>query len=144
ETIAQICQELPQAVSRFKSPNLTQITQSIQEKIAQKQQILNQLPGLIQQQILDPETAQLRAYKLQTEIAQLQQQFNQLPPGELTNLTQAIALPQFWLDLSETERRFYFREFIQQIQLIRPDLATVTPPDSTPPPSWKIGLKFVF
>ncbi|MEB3250217.1 MAG: recombinase family protein [Merismopediaceae bacterium] len=144
ETIAQICQELPQAVSRFKSPNLIQITQGIQEKIAQKQQILNQLPSLIQQHILDSETAQLRAYKLQTEIAQLQQQFNQLPPGELTNLTQAIALPQFWLDLSETERRFYFREFIQQIQLIRPDLATVTPPDSTPPPSWEIALKFVF
>ncbi len=144
QTIAQICQELPLAVGRFRSPNLPQITQGIQAKITQKQQILNQLPGLIQQQILDPETAQLRAYKLQTEIAQLQQQFNQLPPGELTKLTQAIALPQFWLDLSEIERRFYFREFIQQIQLIRPGLSTTMLSTPHSPKDWKIALKFVF
>ncbi len=40
-------------------------------------------------------------------------------PVNLRSVAQAVSIPQFWLDLSEVERRFYFREFIQQIQIIR-------------------------
>ncbi|HIK09249.1 MAG TPA: recombinase family protein [Oscillatoriaceae cyanobacterium M33_DOE_052] len=89
--------------------------------IAAKEQILAQLPDLCAKGILDPETAELRAYKLRTEIAQLQNQRAQLPPVNLGETFRTISLAQFWLDLSEAERRFYFREFIQQIQIVRAD-----------------------
>ena len=69
--------------------------------------------------ILDSETAKLRAYKLRTEISELQAKLAILPPVNLYSVAQAVSIPQFWLDLSEVERRFYFREFIQKIQIIR-------------------------
>ena len=64
-------------------------------------------------------TADLRAYTVKTEIAQLQQQLAQLPPVNLKELSQAVTIPQFWEGLSEPERRFFFREFIRDIQVIR-------------------------
>jgi hypothetical protein len=76
------------------------------------------LPNLIETGILDPETAKLRAYKLRTEISQLQAKLAILPPVNLRSVAQAVSIPQFWLDLSEVERRFYFREFIQKIEII--------------------------
>jgi hypothetical protein len=42
-----------------------------------------------------------------------------LPPANLRAIAQVISLPQFWLDLSESERRAYFREFLRQIVLER-------------------------
>ena len=58
---------------------------------------------------------------------------NQLPPANLQAIAQTITIEQFWLDLSEAERRFYLREFLEQIQ-ISPKLQ----------PGWKIQLKFIF
>jgi hypothetical protein len=57
----------------------------------------------------------------------------QLPPGNLQAIAQAVSLPQFWLDLSEAERRFYFREFIKQIEIMRQESK-----------SWSVQLKFIF
>ncbi|MCY7278155.1 MAG: recombinase family protein, partial [Phormidesmis sp. CAN_BIN44] len=71
-------------------------------------------------------------YTLRTEIAQLQDKLAQLPPANLRAIAQTVSIPQFWLDLSEPERRFYFREFIRQIDLIR------TKAD------WTLKLIFVF
>ncbi|MGB3239215.1 MAG: recombinase family protein, partial [Geitlerinemataceae cyanobacterium] len=60
----------------------------------------------------------------------------QLPPVNLRETAQAVSIPEFWLDLSETERRFYFREFIRAIEIHRdsPDL----------PQDWHLQIQFIF
>lgn len=135
KTIDQICQDLPTAVAKLQSPDHTikqNIKPNINAAIAEKEQILHQLQDLCARQILDEETKQLRAYKLRTEISQLQRQLAELPPVNLRETAQAISLPQFWLDLSESERRFYFREFIRQIQIDRQNT------------SWQLRICFIF
>ncbi len=131
-TIERICDDLPRAVAEANMPDMNLIKQGIGGAIAAKQAILTQLPGLIESGILDTESADLRAYTLRTEIAQLQGKLAQLPPVNLRAIAQTVSIPQFWLDLSEPERRFYFREFIRQIDLIR------TKAD------WTLKLIFVF
>jgi len=133
KTIDRICEELPQTVAQLNLPNLEEIKQGINLEIEKKKGIIEQLNNLIEQEILDKETAQLRRYKLSTEIAQLQNQRDRLPPGDLKVIAQAVSLPQFWLDLSEAERRFYFREFIQQIEILR-----------NSPKNWQLKLVFIF
>lgn len=135
-TINTICQDLQQAVSELSLPDLDKIKAQIQQKINQNKQILNQLPELTQTGILDPQTADLRTYKLRTELSQLQASLAELPPVNLSSVAQAVSIPQFWLDLSESERRFYLREFIQQIQIIRSF--------ETSPPNWSVKLVFIF
>jgi len=90
------------------------------------------LPLLIESGVLDAETYQLRTYKLHTEISALQAKLATLPPVNLRSVAQAVSIEQFWLDLSESERRFYFREFIRSIELIRQDT------------EWQLQLIFIF
>ncbi len=116
EAIASVCRDLPQAVAQMPTGDFGA---EIRAKIATNQDILAQLPDLEARGILDPETAQLRRYKLQTEIAQAQAQLAQLPPMNLGAIAQTVSIPQFWWDLSEAERRFYFREFIREIEIHR-------------------------
>ncbi|MBE9067543.1 recombinase family protein [Leptolyngbya cf. ectocarpi LEGE 11479] len=118
KTIEAICMELPKAVEQIRPPSENPKGQ-LATAIASKQAILEQLPQLVTQGILDQTTADLRTYSVQTEIAQLQQQLAQLPPVNLKELSQAVSIPQFWEGLSEPERRFFFREFIRDIQIIR-------------------------
>ena len=131
-TIKMICTELPTAVAEIDLPDMEGIKDRIKDAIATQQNILSQLDGLVASGILDTETAELRAYKLRTEIAQFQDRLAQLPPVNLRETAQAVSIPQFWLDLSESERRFYFREFIRQIQLIRRD------------DGWHLQIQFIF
>lgn len=132
QTIEQICQTLPVAVAQLQLPDVDGIQQSLNAQIAAKQTILQQLPELVESGILDCETADLRAYKVRTEMATLQSKLAQLPPVNLKTLAQVISISQFWLDLSEAERRFYFREFIRQIQILRQGEA------------WQVHLLFIF
>jgi len=132
QTIERICEDLPRAVAAMSLPDMDGIKQGIGAAIAAKQAILAQLPLLVESTVLDQETADLRTYKVRTEIADLQAKLAQLPPVNLKALAQAVSIPQFWLDLSEAERRFYFREFIRQIDLIREDQA------------WQLKLVFIF
>ncbi|WP_416671103.1 recombinase family protein [Egbenema bharatensis] len=132
QTIQQICQTLPQAVADTALPDVDRIKQGWLAEISAKQDILKQLPDLVESGILDPETAQLRSYKLQTEIAALSTRLDQLPPVNLKTIAQVVSIPQFWFDLSEAERRFYFREFIQHIQIDRHDSG------------WAVQLVFIF
>lgn len=121
--ITQICQDLPQAVSELQAgtePGPDQGPSSagvLQPQIDQKEAAMAQLPDLVKTGILDPESADLRRYTLRGEISRLQDQIAQLPPVNLQELSQAVAIPQFWLDLSESERRFFFREFIRDIRI---------------------------
>ncbi|MGL5082710.1 MAG: recombinase family protein [Microcoleaceae cyanobacterium] len=131
-TIQRVCEDLPCAVAQLNLPDMGIVKTRIDQAIADKQAILDQLPQYIETGVLDPETANLRAYKLQIEIAEFQDKLAQLPPVNLQQTAQAVSLPQFWLDLTETERRFYFREFIRQIDLIREGK------------SWQLEIKFVF
>jgi DNA invertase Pin-like site-specific DNA recombinase len=118
-TIQRICEDLPKAVAGVELPDMQGIKQRLADLIASKQSAITQLPPLIASGILDQPTADLRTYTLRAEMAQLQDQLAQLPPVDLQATTQTVSLPQFWLDLSEPERRFYFREFIRQIFLHR-------------------------
>ncbi|MFQ3615699.1 MAG: recombinase family protein [Cyanobacteriota bacterium] len=118
-TFDRICEDLPRLVSGTPLPEVEQMQQAIATQIGTRQTWLAQLPDLVQQGILDQQTADLRAYTLRTEIARLQAQIDQLPPANLRAIAQVISLPQFWLDLSESERRAYFREFLRQIVLER-------------------------
>ncbi len=133
QTIERICQDLPLAVAQMQGPNLEVIKQTCQADIQTKEGILLQLPTLEEQGILDQETAALRRYKLNQEIAQIKTKLAQLPPVNLQAIAQAVSLPQFWLDLSEAERRFYFREFLQKIEIIRSEGQT-----------WQLKLGFIF
>jgi DNA invertase Pin-like site-specific DNA recombinase len=118
-TIQTICQELPRAVAGMNAPSLDGVKQSLNSQIDQKQDILAQLSTLTATGVLDAETAELRAYKLRTEISQLRSRLAALPPVNLQAIAQAVSIPQFWNDLSEAERRFYFREFIRHIEITR-------------------------
>lgn len=132
QTIERICEDLPRAVAGVDLPDVGTMKQGINGAIAAKQAILSQLPPLVTSGVLDQETADLRAYKLRTEMAVLESKLAQLPPVNLQAIAQTVSIPQFWLDLSEPERRFYFREFIRQIELVR---------EGT---SWKLKLGFIF
>lgn len=132
QTIEVICRDLPLAVAELTMPDMEGIKGGIVSEIAAKQEIIDRLPILTEEGILDVETAELRSYKLRTEISELQSKLAQLPPVNLRSIAQAVSLPQFWLDLSESERRFYFREFISQIEIIRQDT------------TWQIQIVFIF
>lgn len=132
QAIEKICQALPQAIAAANIPDMTPIQQSLTAQIEAKQKILQQLPALISSGVLDAETAELRVYKLRTETATLQAQIAQLPPANLQTIAQVVSIAQFWRDLSETERRFYFREFLREIQIERDGKC------------WQVNLKFIF
>jgi DNA invertase Pin-like site-specific DNA recombinase len=131
-TIQRICADLPPAIATANLPNLDGMKSGIAGAIAAKQGILTQLAPLVTQGILDQATADLRAYNLRTELATLQAKLTQLPPENLAAIAQTVSIPQFWFDLSESERRFYLREFLRQITLTR-DLKT-----------WSLKLIFAF
>ncbi|MCJ8283168.1 MAG: zinc ribbon domain-containing protein, partial [Rivularia sp. ALOHA_DT_140] len=118
-TIEKVCRDLPQAVEKINFPFFDEVKNNLTEAIIRQQKILDQIPALVETDILDEETAKLRTYKLRTEISELQAKLAILPPVNLRSVAQAVSIPQFWLDLSETERRFYFREFITKIEIIR-------------------------
>jgi DNA invertase Pin-like site-specific DNA recombinase len=119
KTIEIICRDLPLAVSGINFPQLDTIKNGLNDQINHQQKILEKLPNLIETGVLDVETAKLRSYKLRTEISQLQAKLGVLPPVNLRSVAEAVSIPQFWLDLSEVERRFYLREFIRKIDIIR-------------------------
>jgi len=108
---------LPIAVSQVGMPNMDGFKAQISQEIVDKQQTIDRLPALIDSGILDLETVELRTYKLKVEISQLQDRLAAFPPVNLQSLAQAVSIRQFWLDLSEPERRFYFREFIRAIEI---------------------------
>lgn len=133
KTIERICEDLRPTVEQLNLPNLEAIKDIVANNINRKKDTINSLYELVKQGILDEQTADLRVYKLKTEIADLQNKSAQLPPGDLKIIAQAVSMAQFWLDLSEAERRFYFREFIRQILIVRPSEK-----------AWQLKLVFIF
>lgn len=123
QIITQICRELPPAVGLRgrDGDGPSAIAQGLRTEIQTQKTILAQLVQLERQGILDSHTQQWRSHQIQQTLGQLENRLAQLPPPNLQNIAQAISLPQFWQDLSESERRFYFREFLQRIDWIRDD-----------------------
>lgn len=130
-TIATVCDRLTTAIEQLPLPDQSH-KQALLEQINQKELILTQVQGLLKDGILDRESTQIRTFNLEVELSQLRSQLSNFPPVNLIETSQAIAIPEFWLDLSETERRFYLREFIQSIEIARTDQ------------DWELSLKFVF
>jgi DNA invertase Pin-like site-specific DNA recombinase len=141
QAIQRICTDLLPAIQQAALPDVDGIKQNLGTQISTKQAALTQLPSLVETGILDDETANLRTYQLKTEIAALQSRLAQLPPVNLKATAEAVSIPQFWLDLSESERRFYFREFIQQIRLVRSDPAEAEADSLN---TWSLELSFMF
>ena len=131
-TIVAVCRDLPRAVEMMNFSQLDALKNSLSQQSDRLQEILTQLPALVETGILDPETAKLRAYKVHTEISALAAKLATLPPMNLRSVAQTVAIPQFWLDLSETERRFYLREFIRKIEIIRQNK------------NWELQIIFIF
>ena len=133
--VADICRVLPQAVAQLSARAVTGAPApgtQLQSQIDAKEAVLAQLPDLEAAGILDADTAALRRYKLRGEVSVLHQRLAQLPPVNLQELSQSVSIPQFWLDLSEAERRFFFREFIRNIQIVRQE------------DQWQVELVLVF
>jgi DNA invertase Pin-like site-specific DNA recombinase len=135
EVINKICREFPLLTKNINTPDSALIKQQLETKIKDNQEILNKLKTLVIENILDEETASIRNYKINIEIAQLKQKIAQLPPDSLQNIASTISNPQFWHDLSQTECRFYLREFIKAIKII---------PINTNFKKWEIALDFIF
>ncbi len=131
-TIEYICDNFPTKVKSFDPKQIELYKNNIQKQIIKKQEISEQLSSLVQETILDEQTAQLRRYNLNIEISQLRSQLEQLPPENLKNIAEAVSLPRFWEDLSEAERRFYFREFIRQIYI-----------EQTSKVEWNLEITFI-
>lgn len=112
-TIDRICTDLPIAVNQIGMPNLDGFKAKISQEIVEKQQKIESISARLDRR----ETVDLQIYKLKTEISQLQDRLAAFPPVNLQSLAQAVSIRQFWLDLSESERRFYFREFIRAIEI---------------------------
>ncbi len=132
KTVERICQDLPNAIAGLPLPPLDRIKAGLFAAVEAKQGALEQLDGLVAQQILDEQTSSLRAYTLKTEISAIQDKIAQLPPVNLIETVKTVSIPQFWQDLSETERRFYLREFIRAIEIVRDEQ------------DWSVCLKFLF
>jgi DNA invertase Pin-like site-specific DNA recombinase/predicted metal-binding protein len=135
KTISIVCRDLPLAVAGVNFPQLDAAKNQLSGKVTRQQEIIQQIPALIESGILDPETAKIRLYQLNTEISTLTAKLDSLPPVNLTSIVQAVSIPQFWFDLSESERRFYLREFIQHIQLIHQNRQNNT---------WELSIVFIF
>ncbi|NEQ44177.1 MAG: recombinase family protein [Leptolyngbya sp. SIOISBB] len=132
QTITAICTEFPQAVQDLQAPPVGAIKANLATQVAAKEAHLNQIEQLQQQGILDPASADLRRYTLRGELSALEQKRSQLPPENLSTIAQTLGSPEFWQDLSESERRVYLREFIQTIWIDRADT------------DWQVRIQFVF
>lgn len=133
QAINKVCLELPAAVAQLNLANKLSRENQLRQKLAAKQEVLAKLPVLLAEEILDRETFYLRKYKISTEISQIENQIAQFPPQNLAAIASTVSIPQFWLDLSEAERRFYFREFIKQIAIVRHSDR-----------DWSLKLQFIF
>ncbi len=117
QVITTICTELPQAVQQLGKKPPQQLHQQFAAEIMHYEGIQTQIKELLAQGILDQESANLRLINLNQQISGLRNKMAQLPPTDLSTIFRNITLPQFWADLSESEQRFYLREFLTMITL---------------------------
>lgn len=117
--IHQVCESLPQAAAQVNATALASRQQDLAAALQAQASAQSQITTLVKAGILDADIGRWQCYQWQTRTSALQAQQAQLPPVNLQELAQAVAIPQFWLDLSEPERRFFFREFMRRVWLHR-------------------------
>lgn len=117
QVIRRICHDLPQRVSQAKLPNIEKIKSQFQIEIDAAETRLLEISDLCDRGVLDSTTAQICAYQIRAQMGILQNNLSQLPPASLSTIARSVSIPEFWRDLSESERRFYFREFLKMITL---------------------------
>ncbi len=115
--IKAITQELPPALSSAPLSQIELARSRLAETIQAQSDLIPKIQELLASGVLDQETATLRLNNIYREVARLEAELSQLPPPNLKAIVANLAISQFWLDLSETERRFYFREFLHSIKL---------------------------
>lgn len=115
QIIDLICTQLPQKLNNWDATPLAGIKAQIEGQIAHNEGILAQLPALEQQGILDASTHHYRRFQLEQDNTTLLAQLEQFPPADLPQVARNLSIRPFWDDLSEIERRRYFREFIHQV-----------------------------
>jgi len=115
--IEAVSRELPRALSAVPLSRIELVRSQLTERIQAQTRLIPKINELQVANVLDHETAALRLNNIYREVAKLEDQLSQLPPPNLQAIAANLAIPQFWLDLSETERRFYLREFLRGIKL---------------------------
>lgn len=134
-TINKICEQLPLLTQNCQGENPQCIKEKLSKKIEEKENLLLTINQLIKEEILDEETGSIRKYKIKQEISEIKQNIAQLPPDKLSQISTALSNPQFWLDLSATECRFYLREFVKKIKIM---------PMNEGNKNWQIMVEFIF
>ncbi|AFZ54913.1 recombinase family protein [Cyanobacterium aponinum] len=135
KVIENICNSFKEIKNQEQMPNIEQIKNYLLTEINQKKRVITQIEKLLEEKILDEETAKIRTYKIKQDIGVLKQQIAKLPPNSLNTIANTLSLPQFWYDLSSSEKRFYLREFVKIIEII---------PQNNYPQKKDIQLNFVF
>lgn len=67
--------------------------------------------------ILETQEAKKITYRLKEKMSKIQQKVDQMPPNTLEVIAKSLSNPQLWYDLSNSEKRFYLREFIDTIEV---------------------------
>lgn len=115
KVIQLICEQLPERTRQFNPIPLEEWRSKLGSQIEGNERILDNLDQLQAEGVLDPVSLQQRRYHLRSENALLTQQLEQLPPSNVADIAQTLSIVPFWQDLTESERRSYFREFLQTI-----------------------------
>lgn len=119
-TIQAVCQQLPERTSNLDSVPIDSIKSRIELQIERnKVEIvtLDTEPAPEEMPTESDRDRQLQRYLLEGENAKLGEKRDQLPPGNLAAIAQAVSIEPFWRALSESEQRAYLREFIKQISI---------------------------
>ncbi len=117
QMIETICRILPERIEGINSDGLDQARRGIDAELNQNDAILKQLENLQKSGILDESVIRQQRYQIEAAQSRLLDRLNQLPPQGLEELTQTLSIEPFWQDLTESERRSYFREFIRSAQI---------------------------
>jgi hypothetical protein len=115
KVIQLICEQLPERTRQFNPIPLEERRSTLGSQIQKNEATLQHLDHLQQEGILDDLSLHQRRYHLRAENAVLTQYLEQLPPSNVADIAQTLSIVPFWQDLTESERRSYFREFLQTI-----------------------------
>ena len=119
-TIQAVCQQLPERTANLGTVPIEIIKSRIElqiERNKSKISVLDTDIGLSSSLKSSDGDRQLQRYRLEGENATLSEKCEQLPPGNLAAIAQAVSIEPFWRSLSESEQRAYLREFIKQISI---------------------------
>jgi hypothetical protein len=119
QVIATVCQQLPSRTAAFDAAPIQVAKQNITLQIAANNTKIHEL---MRGQRLDHSENSIERwerYCLESANASLQASLERLPPENLAAIAKAVSIETFWFDLTETERRFYLREFIEKVWVTR-------------------------